>query len=82
MLVRPASDSNAPIWLAEATSDPILTFGDVNYKMIKAKWYKPCIWQGREFTPYQGWDTTNNFKWKVDSMYEEQMTSTMSILTA
>ena len=82
MLVRPAPDSACPIWLGEAKCDPILTFGDANYKMIKVKWYKPSLRLGKEDMPYQNWDTANQFKWEEDETYEEQMTSTTSIMTA
>ena len=82
LLVRPAPDSDCPIWLGEAKSNPILTFGDANYKMIKVKWYKPCVRPGREAVPYENWDTANQFKWEEDLTYEEQMTSTSSIMTA
>jgi hypothetical protein len=82
LLVRAAVDSTAPVWLAEARSDPIMTFGDANYKMIRVQWYKPCTRRGRESRPYEQWDASNNFKWEVDELYEEQMTSTTSILTS
>ena len=32
--------------------------------------------------PYHNWDTTSNFKWEPDLTYDEQFTSTDSILTA
>lgn len=82
LLVRAAIDSNAPIWLARACSDPVFTFGDVHQRMIKVQWYKPVVRRGKESSPYENWDTTQNFKWEVDAGYEEQMTSTTSILTA
>lgn len=82
LLVRAAVDSDAPIWLGEAHSDPILTFGDVNERMIKVQWYKPCKRRGKESCPYDNWDTAVNFKWEIDETYEEQMTSVISILTA
>ena len=82
MLVRPATDSNAPIWLGEARSDPILTYGDINQKKIKVQWYKPCVRRRKERTPYENWDTLPNFKWEEDVEYEEQMTSTTSVLTS
>ena len=82
LLVCPAIDSNVPIWLARACSDPILTYGDVHQRMIKVQWYKPLARRGKELMPYENWDTAKNFKWEVDAQYEEQMTSTTSILTA
>jgi hypothetical protein len=82
LLVRAATDSSAPIWLGRACSDPVLTFGDAQNRMIKVQWYKPSRRRGKESTPYENWDTTDNFKWEVDPEYEEQMTTTTSILTA
>jgi hypothetical protein len=80
MLVCLASDSNTPIWLGEAHSDSILTYGDINEKKIKVQWYKPCVRRRKKRTPYENRDTLPNFKWE-DVEYEEQMTSTTFVLT-
>ena len=54
----------------------------MNQKTIKVQWYKPCARRGKESKPYEGCDTSSNFKWKIDTPYEEQMTNTNSVLIA
>jgi hypothetical protein len=82
LLVRPAQDSTAPIWVGQALSNPVLMVGDSKYQQIEVQWYKPCTHRGSESNPYQNWDIAPHFKWECDSRYAVQWTSMKSILTS
>jgi hypothetical protein len=82
VLVRPAQDSPAPIWVGQALSNPVLMVGDFNYQQIQVQWYKPCTRRGSESNPYQNWNIVPHFKWECDSRYVVQWTNMKSILTS
>lgn len=63
-------------------SNPILTFGDANFKRIEVKWYIPCCRSRNESTPYLQWNTAEQFKGEVDQNFPLQWTSTYNILTS
>jgi hypothetical protein len=82
VLVRPAEDSSASIWLGQAQSSPVVTPTNSNYERIQVQWYKPCERRGLQSNPYKNWDTAELFKWECDTRYGVQWTSTKSILTS
>jgi hypothetical protein len=80
VLVRPAEDSSAPIWLGQAQSSLVVTPTNSNYERIQVQWYKPYERRGLQSNPYKNWDTAELFKWECDTRYGVQWTSTKNIL--
>ena len=68
LFVRPALDSEDPVWLGRAMENPQFDPEADHYREVLVQWHKPCGMSTDPQRLYAGWDTKPNFKWKIDQL--------------
>jgi hypothetical protein len=83
LILRPGDETYVkPVWVARALSEPNFTTSSPHFRQIQVEYYRPTARNEDVIRHYTGWDTNNNFRWKVDSEHGPSWVDTDSIFIA
>jgi hypothetical protein len=83
LILRPGDETYVKlVWVAKALSEPNFTTSSPHFRQIQVEYYRPTTRNEDVIRHYTGWDTNNNFRWKVDSEHGPSWVDTDSIFIA
>jgi hypothetical protein len=83
LILRPGEETYVkPVWVARVLSKPNFATSSPRFRQIQVEYYRPTSRNEDVVRHYTGWDTNQNFRWKVDSEHGPSWVDTDSILMA